>query len=200
MAESKRRYEEALENQRKVEEKKLKEKLVTSFPNIKSNDNLEVAHDNFEEVLIQAEIPENEWLMYLRTVLTGKYLDIIHTMRLSADASFQTVKQKLLQASEYTMTNAGDQLMNADRYQLKHLSALDLLLHFERLIKRLLGGLDTIAEPTHVLSKIVIRNYLCVEGKKYLDSREIVNQADLLSALQSFRAITITAITSIILR
>ena len=43
--------------------------------------------------------------MYLRTVLTGKYLDIIHTMRLSADASFQTVKQKLLQASDYTMTN-----------------------------------------------------------------------------------------------
>ena len=49
-----------MENQRKVEEKKLKEKLVTSFPKIKSNDNLEVALDNFEEVLIQAEIPENE--------------------------------------------------------------------------------------------------------------------------------------------
>ena len=62
MAESKRRYEEALGNQRKVEEKKQNEKLVTSFPIIKSNDNLEVALDNFEEVLIQAEIPENEWV------------------------------------------------------------------------------------------------------------------------------------------
>ena len=88
LAESKRRYEEALENQRKVEEKKLKEKLVTSFPKIKSNDNLEVALENFEELLIQAEIPENEWVKHLRTVLTGKYLDIIHTMRLSADAFF----------------------------------------------------------------------------------------------------------------
>ena len=65
--------------------------------------------------------------MYLKNVQTGKYLDIIHTMRLSTDASFQTVKQKLLQASEYTMSNAGDQLMNAYRYQLKQLSALDLL-------------------------------------------------------------------------
>ena len=131
MAESKRRYEEALENQRKVEEKKIKEKLVTRFPKIKSNDNLEVALYNFEEALIQAEIPENEWVIYLRTVLTGKYLDIIHTMKLSADASFQTVKQKLLQASENTMTNAGDQLMNAHRCQLKHFSVLDLLLHYE---------------------------------------------------------------------
>ena len=108
---------------------------MTNIPKFKSNDNLEIALDNFEEVLIQAEIPENEWVMYLRTVLTGKYLDIIHTMRVFADASFQAVKQKLLQASEYTMTNAGDQLTNADRYQLRHLSALDLLLHFERLIK-----------------------------------------------------------------
>ena len=32
------------------------------------------------------------------------------------------------------------------------------------------GGSDTIAEATHVLSKSVIRNYLCAEGKKYLDS------------------------------
>ena len=111
--------------------------------------------------------------MYLRTVLTWKYLDIIHTMRLSADASFRTVKQILLQASEYTMTNAGDKLMNAGRYQLKHLSALDLLLHFERLVKRLLGGLNTIAEATHVLSKTVIRNYLCAVNRKYLDSREV---------------------------
>ena len=69
--------------------------------------------------------------MYLRTVLTGKYLYIIHIMRLSTDAYFQTVKHKLLQASEYTMTNAGDQLINAYRYQLKHLSAFDLLLHYE---------------------------------------------------------------------
>ena len=59
---------------RKVEEKKLKEKLVTSFPKIKSNDNLEVAL-NFEVVLIQAEISESEWVMYLRTVLTGKYIN-----------------------------------------------------------------------------------------------------------------------------
>ena len=56
----------------------------------------------------------------------------------------------------------------------------------------MLVGFDTIAEATHVLSRTVIQNYFYAEGKKYLDSREIVNQADLLSALQSFRAITIT--------
>ena len=35
----------------------------------------------------------------------------------------------------------------------------------------------------------MIQNYLCAEGKKYLESREIVSQVDFLSALQSFRAI-----------
>ena len=64
------------------------------------------------------------------TVLTGKYLVILNAMRLSNDDSSQQL-QKLLQASEYTMTNAGNQLMNADRHQLKHLSAFDLLLHFQ---------------------------------------------------------------------
>ena len=42
----------ALEYKRKVEEKKLTEKLVTSYPKIQSIDNLEETLDNFVEVLL----------------------------------------------------------------------------------------------------------------------------------------------------
>ena len=81
--------------------------MLLHFPKIRSNDNLEVVQENFEDVLKQAEIAQDEWGFHLKTILTGKYADLLHSLKLLHDTTYSKAKHILLEAGDYTATSAG---------------------------------------------------------------------------------------------
>ena len=67
------------------EEKRRAEKLIACFPKIGNGTDLEVALDNLEDVLKQANVPENEWVTNLKTIVTGKHADLVHSLKFLED-------------------------------------------------------------------------------------------------------------------
>ena len=99
--------------------------------------------DNFEDVLIQANIAQDEWIFHLKTILTRKYTDLLHSLKLPHDTTYSKAKHYLLEAGDYTATSAGIQLLNPNRAYLKEKTALDFLLQIECLWKRLFVKADS---------------------------------------------------------
>ena len=43
--------------------------MITDFPKIRSGDNLETCLDNFQDILVKAEIDREDWIARLKSVL-----------------------------------------------------------------------------------------------------------------------------------
>jgi len=142
-----------------MEQRRRAEITIAAFSKIKSNDHLDIALELLEEALVQANIPGDRWIMPLKTTLVGKHAELLPSLRLLPDTTFQYVKEHVLQAGDYTVTKAGTQLFNTDRRDLNNLTALELYLHFYRLVKRVQTGAETAEDNLQAWMIAAIRHF-----------------------------------------
>ena len=190
-AEKKLKREQVLEQEQVLIEKTQRaEQVLATFPKVKSGDQLDVALENLEDILAQSGISQDRWMLHLKTVLTGKHAELLNSLYLPPETTFEAAKQLLLQAGDYTVAKAGSQLFDTNRRELRDKTALDYFLHFNRLGKRIFKGVMTVEEALHALTLAAVRHYLCADAKRYLDSRKIFSNADLMAVLRSYRDTT----------
>jgi len=107
------------------EERKRKEKLLEEYPKCKSSDNLEIRLDNLQHVLLEAETCERDRTVYMRSGQRGKYAELLYSLQLPGECTFEIARTRLLQGAEYSKTKAGNKHFNTSRRDLQHMTAMD---------------------------------------------------------------------------
>jgi len=169
------------------EERKRKEKLMEGYPKCKSLDSLEIWLDNLLHALLEAEILERDWTVYMRSGLMGKYAELLYSLQLPGKCTLEMARTRLLQCAEYCKAKAGNKLFNTSRRDLQRMTAMNFFLHFERIVKSILAGVETMEECAHFITSAAVRNYLCADGKFYYDTRDIRSQSDIRETLHTYR-------------
>ena len=76
--------------------------MIAEFLKIKNGDNLEACLGNFLDVLEKAEVPDEDQVGRLKSVLTGEYSELIHSLKLAEHSTFEEARKLLLEAAGYT--------------------------------------------------------------------------------------------------
>ena len=148
-AEKKLKREQVLEQEQALIEKRQRaEQVLATLPKVKSGDQLDVALENLEDILAPSGISQDRWMLHLKTVLTGKHAELLNSLHLPPETTFEAAKQLIFK------------------------------------------GAVTVEEALHALTLAAVRHYLCADAKRYLDSREIFSNADLIAVLRSYRDTT----------
>ena len=86
-------------------------------------------------MLEKAEVPESNWVLRLRSILTGEHSELVHSLKLPDDTTFEEAKCLLLEAGGYTKLAAGREFLRSDTRKFARMTHLQAFTHTEALVE-----------------------------------------------------------------
>lgn len=141
--------------------------MLSTLPCLSPTDDLEAYLDKLENHLKQCKVDEGRWPFYLSAKLTGRYLEMVQSLNVDEDTTYQGLKAKLLEAAGLTKHSAGVQLHNLTIRDFQGKTALEVFQTYLRLHKRLFK--DALSGDDYILASMIplLRKVLPEGGRAF---------------------------------
>ena len=178
---------EKAEDARRIEFEKCrdKDKAKAGILTYKDSDDVEEYLEDAEKKLATSGIPEAEWGSIIASKLHGRLGASWGDLRVG-DATFKSMKAKLLSSYGYTPKIAGDQFFNFKQEDLKGMTPDHLWRRGVQLLRRIVAPIKLEAEAEFAIVKQWIWAVVPKRARTLLDGRTVTNQVELTLALQDF--------------
>ena len=178
---------EKAEDARRIEFEKCrdKDKAKAGILTYKDSDDVEEYLEDAEKKLATSGIPEAEWGSIIASKLHGRLGASWGDLRVG-DATFKSMKAKLLSSYGYTPKIAGDHFFNFKQEDLKGMTPDHLWRRGVQHLRRIVAPIKLEAEAEFAIVKQWIWAVVPKRAKTLLDGRTITNQSELTLALQDY--------------
>ena len=86
-------------------------------------------------------------MLHLRSILTGEHSELIYSLKLLSDTTFEKAKRPLLEAGGHTKLAAGIDLVRSDTRNFARMTPLQAFTHTEALVKRIILFYKQMPQP-----------------------------------------------------
>ena len=135
----------------------------------------------FENVAVAQKWPENQWAIYLSSLLTGKALDVIHRMDAAQQTDFAKVKETLMNKFRLTEEGFRCRFRNArpEKDDTPEQFAAKLSSHLDRWVE--LTGIEETYKALHdLITKEQFLHCCSREMMTYLKEKECKNMSEII--------------------
>ena len=128
-------------------------------------DNIELYIQALEKEKGQAQLPVKCWIVALTSRLTPNIKELITNPQADPTSSFVEIKDRLLECTGQTLTQAGQQILDLQKWDISSYSIDQLIQQVQQLWKRSVNGAANVEEALALLTVAKVRWLLPTRGK-----------------------------------